>query len=67
MAKSHKYFRNPFSSSHRDSLNLRNTHNGGNIYRYSIYMQSKDISWIHRNAMNHHADDYEPIEEDIRD
>ena len=41
-----------------------------NIHKYSIYMQSKDSSWLNRNITNGTYDeDYssEPIEEDIRD
>lgn len=67
MAKSYKYFKNPFNTSNRSGQNLRYTHSGGNIYRYSMYMQSKDRSWISRNTVSNHEDDFEPIEEDIRD
>lgn len=38
------------------------------LYKYSVYMQSRDSKWLNRNIQNNKAeDDPEPIEEDIRD
>lgn len=36
------------------------------VYKYSVYMQSRDSTWLNRN-LNKAEDDQEPLEEDIRD
>lgn len=37
------------------------------LYKYSVYMQSRDSTWLNRNLNNANDEDREPIEEDIRD
>ena len=37
------------------------------LYKYSVYMQSRDHNWLNRNLSEAVDDDPEPIEEDIRD
>ncbi len=39
-----------------------------NLYKYSMYMQSRDMTWLSRNIQKNQSDEEaEPIEEDIRD
>jgi hypothetical protein len=64
MVKSFKYFQ--ISPDDSDEKYLH-TVNSQNIYKYSLYMQSKDSTWIKRNIDSRHTDgDIEPIENDIR-
>ncbi|MGI9027580.1 MAG: hypothetical protein ACR2FM_01895 [Candidatus Saccharimonadales bacterium] len=38
------------------------------VYKYSMYMQSKDSAWLNRNLKKSYEDEInEPVEEDIRD
>ena len=68
MAKSFRYLRLPHGDSIRNYKKPTNSNSGQDIYRYSIYMQSRDRGWINRNINGRNTDeDYEPIEEDIRD
>ncbi len=42
----------------------------GDIHKYSLYMQSRDCTWLNRNISDTNIfpdDPMEPIEEDIRD
>ncbi len=64
MSRSFKYLRIQFGSTNKSKTN----HGGRNVYKYSMYLQSKDNSWINRNSnTDKFDDDLEPIEEDIRD
>ncbi len=63
MGKSLKYFRMHFGNNDRDMKSNQSSHS---VYKYSMYMQSKDSAWIDRNVKDD-DDVVEPIEEDIRD
>ena len=67
MGKSFRYFRKPIGTVD-DALDLDKVR-GKHLYRYSMYMQSKDEAWLSRNSNAPSAaeDEDEPIEEDIRD
>lgn len=65
MVKSFKYLRIQFGGTNPQS----NTGQSGRpVYKHSMYLQSKDSSWINRNISTTEFDDeIEPLEEDIRD
>lgn len=57
MTKSFKHFRIQFGGqSNASNIN----ENGKPVYKYSVYMQSRDNTWINRNL----KDDQEASEED---
>lgn len=59
MVKPLRFFKKPIGSGGDD---------GKSLYKYSVYMQSKDSKWLNRNIQgNKPSEDQEPIEEDIRD
>lgn len=64
MVKSFKHFRVQFGT---NSKRTSETSNSTPVYRYSVYMQSKDSSWLNRNINNQRDESPEPLEEDIRD
>ena len=61
MSKAFRYFRKPIGiTGTKDEPDKP-------IYKYSVYMQSRDSSWLNKNINNKMDEDPEPIEEDIRD
>ena len=61
MVKAMKYFK-------KDKSGQDNFGDRKNLYKYSVYMQSRDSNWLNRNIHGNQVDDDpEPIEEDIRD
>ena len=61
--KSFRYFKKTGSAGTDTQTNKAG---GKPLYKYSVYMQSRDSTWLNRNLNK--ADEYqEPIEEDIRD
>ena len=65
MVKSLRFFKKPPGGNGSGHGGLGD---GKDLYKRSIYMQSKDSKWLNRNINSKQAeDDPEPIEEDIRD
>jgi hypothetical protein len=68
MGKSTPHFKIPRNTASSMRKTTSDDSSGQNLYKYSVYMQSKSSAWLNRNLGNNSGDDdQEPIEEDIRD
>ena len=68
MAKSFKNLKVSLAGDSSSSSKSSTKDSTRNLYKYSVYMQSRDSTWLNRNLRdNHRAEPSEPIEEDIRD
>lgn len=63
MVKSFKYFRIQFGS---NSTLMKMNDKGKPVYKYSMYMQSRDNAWINRNTKDR-DEDIESTEQEIQD
>lgn len=63
-----KYFKIPRNTASNSHKSTKDNSNDRNLYKHSMYMQSKSSSWLNRNiGADSSNEPDEPIEEDIRD